>query len=404
MVALKNIFLLSVSLLFLMFIQSCGGGEEPSNGDSELVVSFSEATTQASENSTTLNVPLNIEGSADDNVFITYEVDASSTASFPLDVQPLTSTTFVIPPGATAYNMEFVVLEDNTLELEEESLILNLISASEGGSIGSQSTHTIQISADDVTVVSFNSDETSDTFGNDFSTIVTLSKAYPEDVEVEIDLDVDSDPAGNYYYNVQEVGGVFVGVENEFVTIPAGDTEASFSLSFNPSYGESSFEGTVATFEIVDIERADEISASDLVLNPDETKLLHDVVLSGTTASTGSLLVEMSWVSTNNDVDLDMYLLDDSNDQILSSTFAEFDGTESFEITNEEADGEYVLVISWFEGTGSADIEIVITPQNGATWLGSTDPETATYDAITEADIDEANVFATITKDGDSYE
>lgn len=381
------------------------GSEDDDNGS--LSVEFQSGSTVTEEGTSVLNIPLSISGSSSSETFVTYEISSESTADFPLDITPLTNTTFIIPPGASAFNIEFTVLEDQVTELESESLIIDLISISDGGVLGSQTRHAIEISEDNVSVVSFETTSTSTTFGNDFTTNILLSRAYEEDLEIEIDLDVIDDFDGDFYYFVPTNFSSLFGttLDNEFVTIPAGQTSAPLSFTFNRFFVSSSFTGgEVAIFEIIDANDESGFTPQDVIVDGELADVEHRVNVTENSSGSdpGTLLLSISWTSTNNDVDLDIYLFDSESNQILTSTAIGLDGEESVEITN-ESDDVYSLVLDWVSGTVTADVALTITPMDGATWEGSTNSETINYNDVSAAQLEEVNVIIDITKSGDDF-
>ncbi|WP_109831047.1 hypothetical protein [Reichenbachiella versicolor] len=156
-------FILSFSALFYSCDDTCECEEiqkalttelDNDSQESDLQISFKEGETIANEKSGTILIPLKLVGTSTEEVSVTYQ--ATGTADFIKDVTPLTSTTFVIPKGATAYNVEMLIVEDGVRELENETLTLEIISVSSGGSIGARNKHDLTITPLEPIVVGFN--------------------------------------------------------------------------------------------------------------------------------------------------------------------------------------------------------------------------------------------------------
>ena len=380
-----------VTLLAACLLISCGDDSSDVKKSNELKVSFQESSKSVVENSSnSIFIPLKLEGSSDKDVFVTYEV--SGTADFPADVTPMTSTTFIIPAGATAYNMEMLIVEDAITELESETLTIKFISASEGASLGEQTSFDLNIEPDDVTLISFEKESTDVQEGNDTSVRVVLSKAYNKDLWIKVSADLEQAVDGEY---------IFYSPDGE-VYIPAGSTSGELELSYNPYFiGSTTPEVEGAELEIWGFRDENYTAPVDVLVNPDELKTHHHV---NVTEKTGGLKIDLSWTSTNNDVDLSLFLTDIDGNIFLASETTGLDGAESITITDDLADGEYYLIVAWEEGTGPIDMTLTVSPKNSATWLGSQDSETVVYEGVLKEDIETANVIGTITKSGLDYE
>lgn len=377
-------------LVFVMtacLLISCGDDSSDVKKSNELKVSFQESSKSVVENSSnSIFIPLKLEGSSDKEVFVTYEV--SGTADFPADVTPMTSTTFIIPAGATAYNMEMLIVEDAITELEPETLTIKFISVSEGASLGEQTSFDLNIEADDVTLISFEKESTDVNTGNDANVKVILSKAYSKDLWINISDDIEQGSNGEYIFD--SPGQVY---------IPAGSTSAELTLQYNASFKES---------ESPDVKGAklkisgfrDEFYASpiDVLVNPDESKINHQVNV------VGALVLELFWTSTNDDVDLDIFLTDSEGNVFLASEQAGVDGSETITIPGDFADGQYYLQVVWVEGTGGVEMILAIKPEAGATWVGSKDPDSAHYVEMVEAEISPALAILSVVKSGEAFD
>lgn len=379
-----------IFLSCVILLSSCGKDEVPGVVTSEEVtISFKDASISVSEGSSSIFVPLSISGSTSQTVVVTYEVQG--TADFPGDVTPLTNTSFLIAPGATAFNMEFIIVDDNVLELESETLTITLISVSEGGALGTQKTLDINIEPDDVLLTSFSKSSSTIQDREDISINLELSKSYSEDLSIRLSYDIAKNVSGEDYFTETS--------QDIEIVIPSGQTTGSIRLFYNQNFNQS-LVGVAGTIEIWRVELSGGGTASDVIPHPDRATHVINVVPDG-----DGLIVEMEWVSTNQDVDLDMGLfLASGGSPLLTSTEAGFDGRESFQITDDVADGDYRLVVSWFEGTGTADMTLTITPYGNATWVGSGDSESITFENIDEASFDTRNIFASILKTGNTYQ
>ncbi|MEM7550201.1 MAG: Calx-beta domain-containing protein [Bacteroidota bacterium] len=384
--------LFSLCLIFALFcLVNCGDGEEDMLPPVEenVKVSFQSPSMEVSESATSIFIPLLLEGASDKEVFVTYQ--ASGTADFPTDVTPLTSTTFIVPPGATAFNIEMLVIEDNTLEIESESLVIELISVSDGGELGEQKTHELRISPDDVALVTFAQESTTVRQGQNVEVAINLSRPHTEDLQIRVVIDSDMDLQRNYLYQ-----------RDDEVIIPAGETFGILTLRENFFYEEMPL-GEVAQLSISRVFETSGDFASGVVLHPNDEELMHTINFSNTASEEASLTATITWTSSNNDVDLDLFLLDINNVSIDFSTSGDIDGTETIVFDSDLIDGEYSLILDWFEGTGTADIVLTITPNGTALWQGGSDSETIFFNGVSESTLDDANRLALISKSGNSY-
>lgn len=366
--------------LILTLLSGCGDDES----DPIVTISFETSFTSTSESTNSIFIPLKLEGSSNQEVFVTYEV--SGTADFPADVTPLTSTTFLIPAGASAFNIEMLVLEDNDIEVNGEELIIELISVSNGGVLGNQTTHTIQIEAETISIVSFSESQISTNTSTNLMVDISLSEPNKDDLFVLFSLD----------QGVQD----FFELNEREIQVPAGSTFATVVLDANNVFKTCCDGDLMAELEIIGVSKSSVTQVRDFEI--DQGRSVYSIFYDST-PTTGSLEISIDWVSTNKNVDLDMFLVDSNGNVYFASANVGTDGTEMIEIPNDFSDGEYFVVLNWFEGDGEADISFDIMPNGVVTWNQSTDRDEFTFASISEASIENSNVFVFVNKNGNEF-
>ena len=338
-----------------------------------MTVSFASASSTASESGNVVNIPLQLDGASSKEVFVTYEV--SGTADFPLDVTPMTNTTFIIPPGSSAFNIEFIVLEDNVIELESESFIIELISISDGGRLGTNTIHEMTIAPDDIATVSFRTPESSTyQWAEDpLEVEVVLSKPMDEDISVSFTTDgILDDVSGEpMFYASSSIFG-----SSRTLEFLAGETSKSIFVEYNFFSLFSALTESL-TFEI-ELSQIRPLT-SEAKLHPNEDLLSHTVNVGPRPLDQDPNIrfdIELSWTSSNSDVDLDLILTDLDGNWLSSSEDVDVDATEDISMyTVDFDDGSYGVYVRFYSGSSETiDIQLTLTPENGSTYDGSTSP------------------------------
>lgn len=211
------------------------------------VVSFQQATRTVDESAGTIDIPVQLDVAAPNDIQIGYSLSgtASEGTSSSNDYQALgTFGTISIAKGSTSGTLQLQIRQDELVEADETIIIT--LSASSTATLGSVSTMTITLTSDDLGAkVSFTT--TTSTVKESDGTLeieVSLDKAPTQDLTVEYafnydDLEtvataIDTVFAYNYtpripssYYDFYVVGGTY-----GELTIPAGSTSAKLTLRF----------------------------------------------------------------------------------------------------------------------------------------------------------------------------
>ncbi|GAA5028345.1 hypothetical protein GCM10011506_14830 [Marivirga lumbricoides] len=371
--------------LISLFVSCKDSNENPS----ALTVSFKNSQTNVVESNNSIFVPLQLDGKSSKEILVTYEV--SGTAGFPSDVTPLTSTTFIIPAGATAFNMEFLIIKDGIVELEAENLEIKLISISEGGSLGDQVIHNLNIEPDDVTVIGFENTTSEIEFGESLKLTVNLSQAYEKDLTIELDLSENpSYTYGNNYFNG--------GTRREFI-IPSGSESLEVEFEFNNEFRDYTFSTKNLRIQIVDAVTDLGIKPLDVIVDNENDNVYHTFSITNNGKHTPGLKIDLSWTSTNQDVDLDLYVTDADGDPIFQS---ENDGpgvTESIFIDASllSDNVNYFIYVLWYSGNSTTcSPKLTISPKYGIYSNGSQSSFSKEYSNLTEEE--SSSYYAVIDK------
>ncbi|RME90190.1 MAG: hypothetical protein D6767_07210 [Candidatus Hydrogenedentota bacterium] len=221
-----------LSFTVLLFSFHCFGGQEfPENKQTSqttqstpsptFTVSFnSTSQTTASETGTVL-VTVTLSAKQNTDVAIPFTVNATSTATSPADYS-IPSSSVTIAAGSLSADIT-VTLNDDSLTEGTETIILNLSTPSLG-SLGNITTHTINITDDDIVYpsVSFTAaSQASTSESGTMSITVQLSSPTVVDVTVPFTVNPSSTASSPSDYTIS----------NSPVTIPQGNSSATITIT-----------------------------------------------------------------------------------------------------------------------------------------------------------------------------
>lgn len=374
----------------ILIVTSCKDDSPVSDDpqEEEVTISFQATQTVVTEdNDNIIQIPLKIEGVIDKEVFVTYEV--SGTASFPGDVTPLTSSTFIIPAGASAFNLEMMALEDAERELQDESLFIKFISISEGGKLGQNTTHELVISGEEVVLVSFEQVESCWRMNDNPSIKVQLSEAYDKDIKIGISVDDIYSLATYYVYTDYD----------EYVTIPAGQTEGYAKLYYDLAKGYSS-SGAMVTVSFWSFKDGSGSNLTDVIEDTVVYKTEHVVNLVDLKTDLG---VKMLWESSNSDVDMDLALRNSNGEVVVSEANTEVESYELMNLTSELPDGEYEVLFNYYSGSGDVDLYLILMPVSESKLNGSSSGSLNGYLIDKPDQMPATYTVGVLTKTGNNY-
>lgn len=380
---------------------------EEEEESSIVTVSFTSPTTSAEEDiSKRINIPLKIEGSADKQVLVTYELSGSAGT---LDVTMLTSSTFIIPQGASAYNIELIVIEDGIIEFEEKSLNIKLISISDGGKLGTQTLHTLVISPDDISLVGFKEPTSTLDLGSDGSIEVTLSQPIEDDITISFSF---SSPSGIAIINGNVMPSDFYS-DPEDLFIPAGSSSGFIQIPFSENAPNipSSFEGLEnIKLSLTQIEKNGFTTPQDIILDTDTENLDHSITL---LEPPTELVIELNWTALTSGTKVEGFSF--INIDLSEGLTTDSPGIESFSFDESGSKGTILMTLSnslpnnSFGSALNTDVEdlsefiidLTITPKGLFTFNGSNSSITVSQ-TITGEDLSIYYLFI-FSKNGNEF-
>jgi hypothetical protein len=185
-------------------------------------VQFAAAASSADESGQTVNVTVTLSSAAAEVVTVSFAPDAASTATasdYSLSASPLT---FAI--GETSKTIAVTVVNDTAVE-GAETLVLKLSSPSSNAALGSATTHTLTINANDggSTVPTVQFSQAAQSRGESAGTV---------EVTIELSAASQTDVIVNYSVAGTATSGTdFTATPPSAVTIEAGETTATISVA-----------------------------------------------------------------------------------------------------------------------------------------------------------------------------
>jgi alpha-tubulin suppressor-like RCC1 family protein len=256
--------------------------------DAVPAISFNSAILTVNENNGTLQIPLSLNSTSDQNVTVPFTISGSVSGA---DYTMVSSSPITILAGQLNATVDLTITDD-LLDEANENLIITF-GAPTNASLGVNSTFTLTIQDNDATPsvqLSSSSQSLNENVGTPVTVDLTLSAVSGQDVIVPVALSGSASGSGVDYQIVNTLP----------ITIPAGTTTVTINFTVvNDSAVESS-ETIIATLGSPTNASLGAVTAHTMTINDDDVYISINDVTVNESSGTATFTISLNQTSINN--------------------------------------------------------------------------------------------------------